>query len=364
MKGRHDRKDVLLRIAAIVGLSVIFLVFTTLANADGISTANRTPGDKTVALNSPLTLSWSPDGKKIAVGEKQGGQIYTVDFQNTTELELEGDEQRINSIAWSPDGRKLAGAVDNNIWLWDANTGKQIALLRGITSVIASLAWKPDGRALAAGATGLGTGGNDQEIRIWRTDNYQVLKILKDKGFEQILTVSWSPDGQRIVDNSPPLGVRIWDANTSQILFNLRKGSDVSYAAWSPVGDFVAIAGVSGPQDLGTRIWDLQLWDGATGKLLSTFGDNLADFMTVKWSPDGTQLATANDRDGTVTIWDVATKLSIVQFTGNDFDFGTAIIVDFLTWSPDGQRVAIVTGDSHLRIWDVRSKTLVTDFSQ
>ena len=354
--------DVLMRIVAVWGLFALVLLTTTQANAHNIPSVHGTLAEKNLALSSPLTLSWSPDGKKIAVGEKQGGQIFTADFQNAVALELAGDDQYIRSIAWSPDGRLLAGAVDDNIYLWNANTVKQAALLTGLTSVIASVAWKPDGSAIAAGATGLGKGDNDQVIRIWRTDNYQVLKVLKDQGFEQIMTVSWSPDENRIVDNGPPAGVRIWDANTDQILFYLRKDSGVHCAAWSPVGDFIATAGAGGPKELAPRFWDLQLWDARTGKLVSTFGDNLADFMTVKWNPKGTQLATADD-DGTITIWDAATKLAVAQFPNNDFDFGTNILVDFLTWSPDGQKVAVVTGDSHLRIWDVFSKKLVTDFS-
>src|SRR5262249_21745503 len=103
---------------------MMLLIFATPANAHSISDATRKLSAKSLALSSPLTLSWSPDGKNIAVGGKQGGQIFAADFQNATELELKGDEQRINSIAWGLDGRMLAGAVDDNIWLWDANTGK------------------------------------------------------------------------------------------------------------------------------------------------------------------------------------------------------------------------------------------------
>lgn len=351
-----------MRIAAIFGLTMMLLIFATLADAHSISDATRKLSARSPALSSPLTLSWSPDGKKIAVGGKRGGQIYTVDFQNATGLELEGDEQDIFSIAWSPDGRLLAGAVGDNIYLWDANTGKKVALLTGLTSVIASVAWKPDGSAIAAGDQGLGDGNRDYAMFIWQTDNFQVLKGLEDEGPNQVTTVSWSPDGKRIVDNSGPLGVRIWDVNSGQILFHLREGSEVMCAAWSPVSNLIATAGADGPADLAPQRWDLQIWDGSTGKLLTTLGDNSEFFLTVKWNPHATQLA-AVDREGTLTIWDVATKRPVVEFPGNDFGFGIGILVDFLTWDPDGQKVAVVTGDSHLRIWDVSSKALVADFS-
>ena len=69
---------------------------------------------------------------------------------------------RLNDIVYSPDGTRLAVGSNIGIWLYDAHTRAEIALLTGHTGVVMSVAYSPDGGTLASGS-----GRGDGTIRLW-----------------------------------------------------------------------------------------------------------------------------------------------------------------------------------------------------
>jgi WD40 repeat protein len=57
----------------------------------------------------------------------------------------------IQAIAYSPDGTRLAAATDIGIWIYDAQSGKELNLFAGHTGIILSVAYSPDGRTIMSG---------------------------------------------------------------------------------------------------------------------------------------------------------------------------------------------------------------------
>ena len=99
---------------------------------------------------SPYTSRLSlPDGAKMRVGK---GQIY--------------------SVAYSPDSRRIAAASSIGVWIYDADFGKEIALLRGHTRRVNSAAYSPDGTRIVSAS-------DDKTVRIWDAKTGAILKTLK-----------------------------------------------------------------------------------------------------------------------------------------------------------------------------------------
>jgi len=67
----------------------------------------------------------------------------------------------VRSAAFSPDGSRIVTASGGNtVRIWDAASGKEIAVLRGHEDLVHSAAFSPDGSRIV-------TASNDKTARIW-----------------------------------------------------------------------------------------------------------------------------------------------------------------------------------------------------
>lgn len=109
-----------------------------------------------------FSLGFSPDGKTLATGDRQGGTVRLWDVTNGKEKgRLEGHEKPVRAIAFHPGGKLIAtGGVDRVVKLWDVTTGKEVQALGDHTDFIAALAFSPDGKLLATSAL-------DRTVRVY-----------------------------------------------------------------------------------------------------------------------------------------------------------------------------------------------------
>ena len=146
--------------------------------------------------------------------------------------------------------RRLAHrhGVDRTARIWDAATGKELAVLRGHDSSVNSAAFRPDGSRIV-------TASQDKTARIWDAATGKEVAVLS--GHEnRVKSAAFSPDGSRIVTASEDKTACIWDAATGKEVSVLRgHGDPLNSAAFSPDGSRIVTA--SG--DNTARIWDARL---------------------------------------------------------------------------------------------------------
>ncbi|NES45583.1 WD40 repeat domain-containing protein, partial [Moorena sp. SIO2C4] len=111
---------------------------------------------------------------------------------------------------------------------------------------------------------------------------------------DSVLSVAFSPDGQRLATASSDNTARIWDLQGNQIAVLNGHQDKVSSVAFSPDGKKLA----TGSFDNTARIWDNQ------GNQLAVLTGHQDKVSSVAFSPDGQRLATAS-LDKTARIWKV-----------------------------------------------------------
>ena len=277
---------------------------------------------------SVYSVTFSPDGQKVATasGDKTTARIW--DVQSGHELHKLPHEGSVNSVAFSPDGQKVATAsYDNTARIWDVQSGHELHKLFHEDGV-RSVTFSPDGQKVA-------TASGDKTARIWDVQSGQELHKLPHEG--PVNSVAFSMDGQKVATASGDKTARIWDVQSGQEQHRLPHEGPVNSAAFSPNGQKVATA--SG--DKTARIWDVQ-----SGHELHKLPDE-GSVYSVLFSPDGQKVATASG-DKTARIWDVQSGQELHKLPHEGWVYSVA-------FGPDGQKVATASSDNTARIWDVQS---------
>ena len=87
----------------------------------------------------------------------------------------------------------------------------------GHASDIISLAFSPDGQRIASGSC-------DKTVRVWDAETGAALFNPLEGHTGAVSSVAFSPNRQRIVSGSYDMTVHVWDAETGAMLFELLEG--------------------------------------------------------------------------------------------------------------------------------------------
>ncbi|KAG2065506.1 WD40 repeat-like protein, partial [Suillus decipiens] len=121
---------------------------------------------------------------------------------------------------------------------------------------------------------------------------------------DAVNSVSFSPDGTRIVSGSDDKTVRLWDARTGEPVGEPLEGHTDWVRSVSLSLDGTRV--VSGSDDKTVR-----LWDAATGRPVGQpLRGHTNSITSVSLSPDGTRIISCS-YDGTVRVWYAAIEQSL-----------------------------------------------------
>lgn len=297
--------------------------------------------------------TFSPNGKFLATAGADEARIWDVSTGEEL-LALLGHHHLIFHVEFSPDGSRVATAsMDGSAKVWDALTGELLlTIYPGVGCVPSWVAFSPDGARIAIACTlGVDTGGLIEGwASIWDAATGQMLLSLPHLN-AQVGSVSFSPDGLRVITTNTDQTVRIWDAENGKELLILNGTTNsignVAYStAYSPDGTRIA-----------TVVLDNQIivWDANTGHELVTLAGHSGDILTVAFSPDGDCLVTAS-LDGTARIWSLAPSRELLTFVNES---GSSTFVGSrLAYSPDGAYLAIANDDPTPKVWDLANGRL------
>ena len=214
--------------------------------------------------------------------------------------------------------------------------------LRGHEGLVGVAVYSPDGSRIA-------TAGEDGLIKIWDAESGEVVLTLS--GHEgPVYEVIYSPSGGMIATAGEDGTARLWEATTGEVMiWNLHSGvrelalkaSDqlIFFLAFSPDGKRLAGAGEDG---------SAYVWDALNGKLLLQLSAHQGPVAVVAYSPDGARLVSGGI-DHIAILWDANSGEQLLAFRGHtDTVWGAA-------FSPDGKHVATASRDGTGRVWETAS---------
>ncbi len=321
------RRSLLTGAAALGGVALVGGVAAWVGLAERSPTNN--PGAQRTASASPSpTQALTPSPTAMPTPVVVTTPVYIYRGQTSASYAV--------LVAWSPDQaiQRIASGAQDGLQVWDAFTGKNVAVLW--TEDIVGLAWSPNGQQIAFSSR------VDGNVRVAQVASGAVIASYQPPG----AVSAWSPDGQWLAGGSPDPFAWIWQWQTPGATPILLRGhtDQVRDVSWSPDGRY--LASMSDDQTV-------RLWEPTTGTLVKTLDAQAGIAWSASWSPDSARLATGHDA-GYWRVWDVATGQQLYQAPRR-----SAGPVTGLVWSPDGQHIASAENGSEMHVWNAATGNLL-----
>ncbi|VTU02616.1 wd-40 repeat-containing protein : Serine/threonine protein kinase with WD40 repeats OS=Pirellula staleyi (strain ATCC 27377 / DSM 6068 / ICPB 4128) GN=Psta_3332 PE=4 SV=1: Pkinase: WD40: WD40: WD40: WD40: WD40: WD40: WD40: WD40: WD40: WD40 [Gemmataceae bacterium] len=388
-------------------------------------TSNGRPGRAVAAHGKPVTGVAACDDRTVASSSlDRTVKVWTLDHPKPVRTITV--PAVVNGLSADRQNHRLAGACgDGVVRVWDRETGREVAALAAPQVPVTSVAFGDEGRLVAAGA-------KDGSVRLWDLAT-RTAKVVGTEHTGAVVGLAFAPDGtfvvsttergearvndlrtgaardlrghlmpvrgavvspdnERILTGGEDTYLKVWDTATGQELTNLMR-RDVSAAAWSPDGRWVAAGSRDGrlcvyrlptfpapavhrqPTNVGAlaalpgggivtadRVGEVRVWGAAVPTPVATFEVRPHDSGPVRpqavlgggapalaISPDGATIAIGAG-GGEVVLWDAARRTETGRWAAHDGN------VAAVAYHPGGQIIATGGVDTAIRLWDVETR--------
>ncbi|KIM33655.1 hypothetical protein M408DRAFT_61483 [Serendipita vermifera MAFF 305830] len=205
---------------------------------------------------------------------------------------------------------------------------------------VRSVSFSPDSRRIVSGS-------DDRTIRVWDAETGDIVAGPFEGHVEAVNSVAFSPNGSRIVSGSEDGTIRLWDAETGELVTGSFEGHNkaINSVAFSPDGTWV----VSGSSDTTIRVWEAKTGQAVTGPLKG----HSKIVKSVAFSPNSRRIVSGS-YDRTIRVWDAETGQVVTGPLK-----GHRKTVNSVAFSLDGRRIVSGSLDRTIRVWDAETGKLV-----
>ena len=283
---------------------------------------------------------------------QHGDRLVSISFDNTAriwdassgkQLAVLTHETFVQDAAFVRDDFVVTADSNGLVQIWSVASGETVSELRGHSNHVSFLAVNPQQDRIV-------TGSDDETIRVWRLGLGVSTLDVDRPGFQTV--AAYRPDGAMFLTAGHSGEVELWEAATGDpsMLLALGDGRSARSAAFSPDGSTIAVAARVGDPEGVISGGALLLIDAATGELLwDSQRDGSEAPMSVGFSPSGGEIATLWS-DGTARIYDSLDGSEVAAYAAQhpaQVSSGDSLV----TFSPDGRLLAIADR-SEVVLWD------------
>lgn len=276
-----------------------------------------------LAENRRGPLAFSPDGETLVTGcMDKSIPLWDVKSRADRQVLSGAKDRTYGSFAYSPDGSLLLTPCGSaGVYLWDLRTGEPKHLLQHGSSFTRSALFSPDGRWIV-------TGGWDGTTRLWDAASGQPRARLGSLGGVDAL--AYAADARLLAVCAGGKDVQLFELpfdepsadQLAQVRTLLSRFEDDQYAAREAASAELVKLGFIAEAELKRAAAESPSAEvrirarRARQAILASPQGNLSGHEGKVWSavfsPNG-KLVTSGSDDGTVRLWDVATRAEVAR---------------------------------------------------
>ncbi|QDT63142.1 DUF1549 domain-containing protein [Calycomorphotria hydatis] len=365
----------------------------TPASAHRVFNATNPP-----VYSGPPTLTaieYSPDGSLLAVSGYHEVLLVNAEDQSLAGR-LIGLSERIESVSFSPDGTKLAVAGGQpgrvgEIQIWDV-AAKELILSHTVTfDTLYGASWSPDGKLVAFGC-------GDNTLRAIDAETGEQV-LFQGAHEDWVRDTIFNQDGKHIVSVGRDMSCKLTEVETERFIDNVTSitpgalGGGINTVALHPKRDEIVVGGADGIVKTYRIFRITKRVIGDDANLIRTFPAMTGRTYGAAFSPDGKTIAAVSSLDGNgqlhlydypvdgvmpedvkkivtkrVNQWSPAEKKRIEEYNTEGVSLLTSVDVPggglfSLDFHPSGNSVAVGGSDGVVRVFEVPSGILRTQFS-
>ena len=262
-----------------------------------------------------------------------------------------------------------------SVIVWEVSTGRSVEVFP-CEKELMSLALSPNDNWLAVGDI-------DGNLLLWNFKTHEKVWTKSEaprEGFNGMsgshdgtrVGLAFSPDEKRIASANFTNTLKVFDTETGEVTFSVKLKSLIRKVMFSPDGRWIAVGngGSFNPENDGIFVpeehravalsWfqDEELSDTSPSVLVDTRTGRIIEFSpgskVPTFSPDGSQIATGDPWNGTITLWDWdGSKLKRKK------SWRSAVSTRFfdLCYMPDGKHLVSTKG-THAWVWQLEEGKL------
>lgn len=308
------------------------------------------PVSEEITSNIKVTaISYSPNGKNIAVGYKNGAINYFPANQGNASMAVE-NYPVAEDLAISADNRFIyASNGSKDIYIWDIQSGKKDKTPLSNPTPVNNLSLSTDQQLLLAG-------GNGNSVYLWDLFEAKLISSFSNLG-GGVTDFDFSHDNQYVAIGLRTGDIKVFEtpgpadyskAHIPLLSFNGFREQILSLA-FSP--DKLILASANETEGL-------KLWDAKNGEKIFSLDQSMRGVNGIYLSGNGLWLATAHE-DGLIRIWDVnSAKEAYSPFEG--------YLPKGVPFSPDNRFLVFIYSPGHnqsdiLRVMELKTGKVVAE---
>ncbi|KAF2640089.1 WD40 repeat-like protein [Massarina eburnea CBS 473.64] len=163
------------------------------------------------AIDTISALAWNQTETSIIATAATDRAVILYDLRTNSPLTRTVLHLATNSIAWNPmePFNFALGNEDHNVYGFDMrNMKRALNVYKGHVAAVMSVEFSPTGEKLVSGSY-------DRSVRLWDRQKGHSEDIYHTKRMQRVFSVAWSADNNYVLSGSDDGNVRLWRAKAS-----------------------------------------------------------------------------------------------------------------------------------------------------